>query len=279
MGSSSHARGLHITATPNTTIASPRPASPLLAAITIRPGNVRDYDALARFHYIPGRPAAFAGVLRAEIEQGVFIARWTPPIADADARAEQVQRNPILLGVLAVSMPVLDSRLRPLAWPGRYRTADRHADMLRVNRELRTISRVIIDPRVRGIGLATRLVRQYLTEPLTPATEAIAAMGGCCPFFSAAGMTPYELPLARHELRLIDALAWFGVTPIDVLTDPARCASLLCRPLMQRELTRFMQGNPKRRQGHLSRGEALLAACASLCSPRVAYAHCKENNQ
>lgn len=114
-------------------------------------GDLRDYDALP----IPLRsPPPRRGGPRPprRDRSGPGLLRDRRPSIGPTA----VDRPPPL-GVLVVSMPVLNSRLRPLAWPSRYRTGDRRADARRINRELRTLSRVIVDPRVRGIGLATRL--------------------------------------------------------------------------------------------------------------------------
>lgn len=248
-------------------------ASALLRGVLIRPGTISDYHALARFHYIPGTPAAFVRVLCAELMCEV------PACWGMGTSPGRVPANRLLLGVLGISMPVLNSRLRPLAWPGRYRTGDRRADALRINRELRTISRVIIDPRVRGIGLAARLVREYLADPQTPATEGIAAMGQFCPFMLAGGMRQYQLAPLAHESRFADALAAMGVGPVDVLADAGCRRFVLGSDFLQRELSRFMQGSPKRRQSRLAHEDALVWACAALCSPRVAYAHSKEIKQ
>ena len=121
------------------------------AAPILRAGTMRDYHALARFHYRATRPATIARILTLD-----------DPNHD----------EPV--GVLVLSMPTLNGRWRDEAWPGRFRARDRSAAAARINRELRTISRVIIDPRYRGLGLAARLVRAYLSSPDTPATEAIA---------------------------------------------------------------------------------------------------------
>src|SRR5205823_1709377 len=111
-----------------------------------------------------------------------------------------------LAAVLVVSMPTLNGRWRELAWPGRFCGGDQRACARRLNEEVRTISRVIVEPRWRGLGVATRLVREYLRSPLTEKTEAAAAMGVCCPFFEAAGMRAWRLEPDRRGVRLLGAL-------------------------------------------------------------------------
>ena len=216
--------------------------------VQIGPGSLRDYHALARFHYLAGKPATHVHVISARERRGAEI-----------------------FGVLVVSMPVLNGRWRQLAWPGRYQSTDRAADARRINRELRTISRVIVDPRWRGLGLAKDLVETYLADPLTPATEAIAAMGAISPFFKAAGMREYRLPVSVANARLRDALHARRVRPSE-LCDPARAHRLLQDALIVKELT--LWANASRSTRHLRQTEHILwpAARAMLAEPR-AYAH------
>ncbi len=193
---------------------SPDESSPGLK-ITIEPGDQADMDALLPHHYIAGKPATRVGFLRA---------------------IDNTHSN--LAGVLVVSMPTLNGAWREQAWPGRYAGRDRRAAARRINTELRCISRVIIDPRYRGLGIATRLVRTYLDSPLSPATEAVAAMGGICPFFERAGMTAYRVPMHAADARLSDAIEAAGFEPW-MLADPGRVCALLAHPLVAAELYRW----------------------------------------
>jgi ABC-type lipoprotein export system ATPase subunit/GNAT superfamily N-acetyltransferase len=183
--------------------------------ITIEPGTQADMDALLPHHYIAGRPATRVGFLRA---------------------VDKTYNN--LAGVLVISMPTLCGVWRQQAWPGRYAGRDRKSATRRINTELRCISRVIIDPRYRGLGLATRLVRTYLDHPLTPATEAVAAMGRFCPFFERAGMTAYRVPMHAADARLADAIEAARFEPW-MLADPGRAQTLLAHPLVAAELYRW----------------------------------------
>ncbi len=73
-----------------------------------------------------------------------------------------------LAGVLVVSMPTLNGRWRHAAWPDvDWAAGGRTAAARRLNLRVRTISRVIVEPRCRGMGVATKLVRSYLAGPLT----------------------------------------------------------------------------------------------------------------
>ena len=151
---------------------------------SIERGTIRDYRALARFHYVAGPPAA---------HKRVYVIR--PP------QAQRGLATPEVAAVLVVSPPVPHVRGRNLATDGRYlpRRADegdpadgrRFLDLL--NAEMECISRVIVHPMYRGLGLAVRLVRHALADSPTPLMEALAVMGRVHPFFAWAGMTPMGL--------------------------------------------------------------------------------------
>jgi hypothetical protein len=170
-----------------------------------------DYEALAHHHYAAGAPGPVARILRA------------------------IDATGALAGVLVVSMPALNARWRRLAWPGRYEDPDRRARARRINAELRVISRVIVDPRFRGCAVATSLVRAYLRDPLTPATEAVAAMGRICPLFERAGMRPIRMAQRPQDGRLARALVARSARA-EQLADPRQAGALLADPELQREL-------------------------------------------
>lgn len=151
-------------------------------------GARADLDALAPHHYRRSRPATVARTLSC-----------------IDRRTGEV------VGVLCVSMPTLNASWRAVAWPGEYEGPDRAMIARRLNAEVRTISRVIVEPRFRGIGLATRLVRAYLDDPLTPRTEAPAAMGAFTGFFQRAGMRRIDLPPSPRTRDLLGELESAGI--------------------------------------------------------------------
>ncbi len=135
--------------------------------LAISCGCWEDYLALARFHYIPRRPATCCGV-------------WTI--------RHHTTRSPI-------SRPVAVAVLSYPAPLGRYRRMMMHnpraspaEQLVFANAHLRTISRVIVHPQFRGIGLATLLVRRVIQDCPTRFVEAIARMGHVHPFFKRAGM-------------------------------------------------------------------------------------------
>lgn len=220
------------------TVRPGRNAAPVL--LSIEPGDAADLDALSLHHYRSGRPAAAVRILRC--------VRATP------------EGERALAGVLAATMPVLNGSWRALAWPGRYETGDRRADARRLNDEVRCIARVIVAPSSRGLGVASSLVRAYVADPPTERTEAVAAMGACCPFFRAAGMREYRLARPPHDARLADALETAGITPPELARADA------VPPFVARELARWA------RHAKVRADAARHAACRLQTEPR-AYAH------
>lgn len=164
--------------------------------ITIERGTLGDYRKLAAFHYRSHHAGAVMQVFRAVVNQPSAMSRFR-----SESSATQV------VGVLVVSLPALACRLRDVATGGRYRGLEpRHAAAM-LNREMRTISRVVVRPEYRGLGLAVRLVKHALAHAETPLTEALAVMGRVHPFFEKAGMTRYERPEREDHVRLLEALA------------------------------------------------------------------------
>lgn len=186
-------------------------------AITISRGSYADYLALERFHYRASAPATHVRVLRAT-------------------------QDGVLAGVLVVSMPTLNGRWRDLAWPGE-RPRDKHESMRWINRELRCISRVIVDPRFRGQSIARRLVEEYLRDADSPRTETIAAMGAFSPFFEAAGMRAVPVGPTPRDRALGRALARASLRPWQC-ADLSRVRRAIGRsPSLRREIERWARSS------------------------------------
>ena len=133
--------------------------------------RLRDYAPLSRFHYLAGPPAAHKRIWGVRREaRGPCAGPGAPEVA----------------GVLVVSPPVRNCRGRNAALPRRY--THRAPGLRRLNAEIECISRVIVHPLFRGLGLATALVRHALATAGTPMVEALAAMGEVHPLFEQAGM-------------------------------------------------------------------------------------------
>lgn len=228
--------------------------------IKIEAGNRDDYALLARFHYRAGMPATCCQVLRATAR-----ADLGPADSGAGSGLEVV-------GVLVVSMPVLNAGWRAIAWPDLHASAlGRRERSIDLNRRIRTISRVVVDPRFRGTGVARRLVRAYLDRPLTERTEATAAMGASCPFFARAGMREIRWPHAPAIRQLAHRLKRTGVDAVR-LADLRYARKVTMRPDVRRALRAWL------RSGRQFRGVAggswairAAAAGARLAAPGRAW--------
>jgi GNAT superfamily N-acetyltransferase len=91
-----------------------------------------------------------------------------------------------LAAVAVLAYPTLASRAREraLGLDGR----SRREVIAFVNAHVRTISRVIVHPQFRGLGLASLLVRRICDACPTRYVEAFAAMGDLHPLFASGGM-------------------------------------------------------------------------------------------
>ncbi|MEM1211866.1 MAG: GNAT family N-acetyltransferase [Planctomycetota bacterium] len=198
-------------------------------------GSRRDYDALAHHHYRAGKPATATRVLVVRDRRPTPVDRMRGAV-DRDDPGE-------VAAVLVESLPSLSCRLRDAALADRYRCLAVRSRVQLLNREVRTISRVVVDPRYRGQGLAVALVRHALRTATTAVTEAVAAMGKVSPFFERAGMRAYRRPPLPCDSRLMDVLTSSGLG-VSALVDPEGTAGRLqdevfWGPVLRRELRRY----------------------------------------
>ena len=144
--------------------------------LAVSPGIAADYAALARFHYVARRPATFAGVI---------VARYTPD----GGRSQTV-------GVAVLSWPSALNRTRHRVFG--LKSMPFGQRLRWVNANVRTVSRVIVHPQFRSLGLSTRLIDAAAALCPTPYVEASARMGRAHPLFDRAGFTRVE-PATRDE--------------------------------------------------------------------------------
>jgi ABC-type ATPase with predicted acetyltransferase domain len=172
----------------------------------VEAGRIGDYDALAVFHYLAGRPAT---------HKRVYVIR--PPMS------RHAGLRPRVAGVAVVSPPLRNCRGRNAALPGRYCLGDHREALEMLNAEMECISRVIVHPVYRGCGLAVQLVRHALEHATAPMVEALAAMGQVHPLFVRAGLRDMGIFVGRNGLRyryyLRKLLSW--QTPAEKSSRPA----------------------------------------------------------
>lgn len=170
--------------------------------LQIVPGKAADFDSLAEYHYKGHKRIGYAKIFVIQTKNDSRQPVWN--------RLKEGPKRPI--GVILYSMPMPHVAARNVATNNRYvEFGDRQLALAMINREIRTITRVIIHPQYRGVGLAHWLVRQTLPLAGTPLVEAIAVMGRVNPFFEKAGMKRYDQPIRPDAVRLIEALKYAGI--------------------------------------------------------------------
>jgi len=173
----------------------------LFRKLDIVRGDMADYEQLACHHYRAGRPTGI---------KAIFALRPRKPFGSLGKRA---------LGVIVYTMPSARAELRNVATNNLFKGFDRQTQLALINGNIRCISRVIIDPRLRGIGLATRLVRSTMPRMHVPIVEALGVMPKANPFFEKAGMKGF-LPRVRLEhIELMEAFSLAGIDDNDLI-DP-----------------------------------------------------------
>jgi GNAT superfamily N-acetyltransferase len=215
----------------------------LLRGIRIERGTRDDWLALAPLHYRSHHAGAITDVFRIAYVSPLS-SRGHKPAGTPDLTV--AARLACLVGVIVYSRSPLSLSARDRATGGRYRTAGlgRVAVAHLINEELRIISRVVIAPNWRGLGLASRLVAETMPQVGTPYVEALAAMGEMHPLFVRAGMTAYPQPPAEEGERLRAALEAAGISRTDRRSADAlerKIAAIAppARQLAEQELARW----------------------------------------
>lgn len=162
--------------------------------MTIVPGKAEDYEALSRYHY-------------RETPLGPFAAIYSYRPDSVLARRACLKTA----GVIVYTMPNIASELRNIATGDMFSGLDSSTRLALINKNIRSISRVIIEPRFRSLGLASRLVRETMPMLGVPIIEAMAVMGMVNPFFEKADMKPFTAKMPARCVRLIEALNLVGI--------------------------------------------------------------------
>jgi ABC-type lipoprotein export system ATPase subunit/GNAT superfamily N-acetyltransferase len=146
----------------------------------ITEGTLQDYKQLSQFHYRTATtpaPRKIFTLKRKGETVGAIIYSYPPPICFGRAKA----------------------------WKG---------TLQQLQREVSTISRVVLHPKYRSIGLGTKLVKETLPKAGTPHVETVAVMARYNPFFEKAGMQPIaESTPNPHVTEALKELTTLGFEP------------------------------------------------------------------
>ncbi len=165
--------------------------------MSILPGRVKDWNLLSQYHYRQDHP----GVI-----DKVFTMTFHPK------RHILLPNEDKVIGVIVYAMPLANCAYRNRATNQRYFSLGSRSETLSLlNREVRRITRVVIHPQFRGIGLAHWLVSETLPKAGVPLVEAMATMGHLNPFFEKAGMLRFDQEDSVASRRLIDAFAHINI--------------------------------------------------------------------
>jgi GNAT superfamily N-acetyltransferase len=200
-------------------------------------GRPSDYFALEHFHYLPRRPATYADVWVVRYAEPPAFHRVAPPLAAGFSPDDPKANPPQAAGLHECGSihfsdhDALDARWRcearhldgdpafprlaavgVLSFPS-FRSLPRERQLGLIdlthkqrlaftNAHVRTISRVVVHPQFRGLGLASALVRKLIDVCPTRYVEASAVMAHVHPFFQQAGMRRIECePSKRSKCR------------------------------------------------------------------------------
>jgi len=153
----------------------------LTREMRVEDGTFTDYKKLNVFHY--------------------RTSRCPPP-----RKIFTLKRKEELCGVIVYSYPPPVTFGRSKVWAGSFQ---------KLQKEVSTISRVIIHPKYRTTGLAIKLVRETLAKAGTPCVETSAVMAKYNPFFEKAGMQKIaESKPNKNVLSAIEKLRSLGFDPI-----------------------------------------------------------------
>lgn len=166
--------------------------------LRIIPGCLEDYRRLARFHYCGSNPGPASAIFIL-----CHVGSKTP------------------IGVIVYSNAPAVLELRNIATNHIFAGLDRSTQLELINTNIRRISRVIVEPRFRGLGLACRLVRRTMPLVNVPIIEAVAVMGWVNPFFERAGMKAYKAQPSAAIVQFIEALSVVGIEQTELI-DPVR---------------------------------------------------------
>ncbi len=167
-------------------------------------GGIDDYKELSHYHYRNSRLGPFTAIFA---------------LKPAAALSSSIGTN--VAGVIVYTMPSPWLELRNIATGNVFAGFDRATRLALVNKHIRCIGRVIIEPRFRGLGLASRLVRETMPKMDVAIIEAMAVMGLVNPFFKKAGMSEYTAKMPARCVQLIEAFSLAGVEK-DMLIDPQK---------------------------------------------------------
>lgn len=197
--------------------------------LQIVPGCLDDYKQLARYHYRDGHPG---------LASAIFVMN------------RRGSKTPVGVIIYSTAPAVLE--LRNIATNHIFAGLDRSTKLGLINANIRRISRVIIESRFRGLGLASRLVRETMPLVNVPIVETLAVMGWVNPFFEKAGMKAYKAQPSTASIQFVEALSVIGIEQNELL-DPEQVQHKFDRlgdceaQFIEHQIRHFLKSHGRRR--------------------------------
>jgi len=155
---------------------------------SIEKGTRADYKQLAHFHYRDSRLFAHHKIFT-------------------------MKRNDETVGAIVYASP-------PLAVTGRRKALGKNLTIQEINRDIIRISRVVIHPKYRTIGLGAKIVTETLPLAGKPYVETIAVMAKYNPFFEKAGMTKIAETTPNPQiLKIVEQLKALNFDPVFLTSE------------------------------------------------------------
>ena len=203
------------------------PTCSICKELEIVPGHRDDYEQLAHYHYRDSKLGSYTNMFALKTTGSGRVRRQT-------------------VGVIVYKMPTPGAQLRNIATGGLFTGFDRATQLVLLNKNVRCINRVIIAPRFRSLGLASRLVRETMPKINVPIIEAMAVMGIVNPFLEKAGMRAFKPKIQQRCVRLVEALSMVGIENRELI-DPQKVQTKLDRlpavsaDFIERQIYCFLQ--------------------------------------
>ncbi|MCW4033807.1 MAG: ABC transporter ATP-binding protein, partial [Candidatus Bathyarchaeota archaeon] len=155
----------------------------LIKEMTITKGTKQDYKQLAPFHYRDSKMFVYHKIFA-------------------------MKRNQETVGAIVYGSP-------PISVTGRRKALGRNVPIQEVNRDFIRISRVVIHPKYRTIGLGAKIVAETLEHAGKPYVETVAVMAKYNPFFEKAGMKKIAETIPDPKtLQIIEQLKDLKFNPV-----------------------------------------------------------------
>lgn len=171
---------------------------PLLATVRYRRGTIGDWKALKPLHYAAEDPATVHSY-----------------------HALDLEAHPGPAAIAVMSYPDLHSAARNIATSDAYKIAGDKRQAMKVNREVLKLSRLVVAPGIRGIGLTHLMIAALIDNLNCRWIECVTAMGRYSNFLERAGFR--EVPQQSHPIEAkLQEFCENNKAPLDHLIDPEK---------------------------------------------------------